>query len=113
MLHCLRKGVKRGLFDIVVCLEEMPSVSRESYIYTQPDIDPVEYINNRERNQSVQLIYNDGSGNDVLLYSAGNFHVKRNTRYTMSFSLSDAINNGGITVTTVDEGEMNESGFQF
>lgn len=104
---------KSALIDIVVCLEEMPSVSGDSYIYTQPDIDPVECINNRECNQSVQLIYNDGSGNDVLLYSASNFHVKRNTRYTMSFSLSDAINNGGITVTTVDEGEMNESGFQF
>ncbi len=102
---------KNGLIDVVVCLESMPSVSEENYIYTQEDIDPVEYINNKERNQTVQLSYTDASGVFTNLYLNTNFVAKRNTRYVMSFSLSDAIRNGGITASAVNEGEMTESDF--
>lgn len=102
---------KNGLIDVVVCLESMPSISEENYIYTQEDIDPVEYINNKERNQTVQLSYTDASGVFTNLYLNTNFVAKRNTRYVMSFSLSDAIRNGGITASTVNEGEMTESDF--
>ena len=104
---------KNGLIDIVVCLESMPSVSEEFYIYSQEDIDPVEYINNKERNQTVQLTYTDTNNTNTILYLNTNFSAKRNTRYIMSFSLSDAIRNGGITASTVNEGEMTESGFPF
>ncbi len=100
-----------ALLDVVVCIELMPSVSEESYIYSQEDIDPIEYIYAKDRYHTVELIYNDGEGNDIVLYSNVSFYVKRNTRYTMSFSLSDAIRNGGITASIVDEGEMNEEDF--
>lgn len=104
---------KSGLIDIVVCLETMPSVSEEFFIYSQDDIDPVEYINNKERNQTVQLAYTDTKGAFTNLYLNTNFAAKRNTRYVMSFSLSDAIRNGGITASTINEGKMTESEFPF
>ena len=106
-------GNKEGQIDIVVCLESMPSVSEESYLWTQQDVDVIEHILNKERNQTVMLTYSDNDGNITNLYMNTNFRAKRNIRYTMSFSLSDAIRNGGITATTVDEGNMTEEGFQF
>lgn len=91
----------------------MPSVSEEVYLWTQDDVDVVGHINNKERNETVMLTYTDVNGSNMYLYMNTNFKAKRNTRYTMSFSLSDAIRNGGIIATTVDEGAMNEEGFQF
>lgn len=104
---------KEGLIDVVVCLESMPSVSEEVYLWTQEGVDVIDHILSKERNQTVMLSYSDNDGNITNLYMNTNFRAKRNTRYTMSFSLSDAIRNGGITATTVDEGNMTEEGFQF
>ena len=104
---------KEGQIDIVVCLESMPSVSEESYLWTQQDVDVIEHILNKERNQTVMLTYSDNDGNITNLYMNTNFRAKRNIRYTMSFSLSDAIRNGCITASIVNEGDMTEAGFQF
>lgn len=102
---------KSALIDIAVCLELMPSISQEMEIFSHDDVDIVQYIMDKDCYHTVELIYNDGSGNDIVLYSNVNFYAKRNTRYVMSFSLSDAIRNGGITASTVNEGEMTESDF--
>ena len=105
---------KEGLIDIVVCLESMPSVTEEVYLWTQEEPNVViDHINSKERNETVMLSYSDNDGNITNLYMNTNFRAKRNTRYTMSFSLSDAIRNGGITASIVNEGNMTEEGFQF
>ena len=62
--------------------------------------------------EGVKIIYSTTSGEDVLLYENNSFTVKPNTRYTLSFSLSDAIANGGITAEVEETQEMNEKEFE-
>ena len=102
-----------AVIDIEVCLESMPSIAEEYYtMYFDENIDIVQYINDKERVQSVKIIYNDGK-DDMILYDNINFLAKRNTRYLLSFSMSDAITNAGIKATVVDEGGMEEKAFPF
>lgn len=102
---------KSAVIDVVVCLELMPSVSQDTALYSQEGVDYEQYIMDKECYHTVQLIYNDGAGSDVVLYNNVSFYSKRNIRYTMSFSLSDAIRNGGISAQTIDEGLMTEVPF--
>ena len=58
----------------------------------------------------VHISYIDEHGDKIALYTKYQFNYKRNTKYTLSFSLSEAIANGGITPEIVDDGEMEEAG---
>lgn len=99
-----------GSIDIVVCKEQMPSF--EFVVRSvRPDENIIDKIYERESRQLVKLIYTDNNGNEATLYINPNFIVQRNTRYIMSFSLSDAIRNGGITPQVINEGDMNNASF--
>lgn len=52
----------------------------------------------------VQIFYNDGTGNNIPLLRR-NIQYERNTLYTLRFSLSDAIANGGITTNIIDDSD--------
>ena len=56
----------------------------------------------------VHISYFDKEGDELKLYTQYQFNYKRNTKYTLSFSLSDAIANGGIAPEIVEENEMAE-----
>lgn len=56
----------------------------------------------------INISYTDKSGTKISLYTKQQFFYKRNTKYTLRFSLSDAISNGGIIPEVVDDGEMEE-----
>ena len=58
----------------------------------------------------VHISYIDENGDKIALYTKYHFNYKRNTKYTLTFSLSEAIANGGITPEIVDEGGMEEAG---
>ncbi len=61
----------------------------------------------------VQIWYDDGDGNRIPLYRKQNFQYDRNVLYTLRFSLSDAIANGGITANIIDDtDEMTEQPFE-
>ena len=104
-----------ALIDVVVCMESFPTSLEDHYDYTQGNIegDLVTYTMNKERLQSIIITYTDPSGNETNLYYNSTYRVKRNTRYIMYFSLSDAIRNGTITTSAIDEGEMVEKNFDF
>lgn len=57
----------------------------------------------------VHISYYDNEGDELKLYTHYQFQYKRNTKYTLSFSLSDAISNGGISPEIVEDSEMEES----
>lgn len=101
-----------GLIDIVVCMENLPTiVDAAPVVYGHPEVDPIQYVmeESNTRKQDVMLVYTDDAGNRTTLYYFENFSVERNTRYIMSFSLSDAVRNGGVQVETVEDGEMVEA----
>lgn len=102
---------KTGSIDIVVCKEQMPSFALMGVV--RPNENIVEKIYEREARELVKLLYNDDNGNEATLYINPNFIVQRNTRYVMSFSLSDAIRNGGISPQVINEGDMNNASFPF
>lgn len=52
---------------------------------------------------TVRIIYDDGEGNQIPLYVKTMFEYERNSLYTLRFSLSDAIANGGITTNIIDD----------
>ena len=74
----------------------------------QDGFDIVQAFLDQNYSQPFTLYYTEGTEDPVVLYSNYEFKVHRNTRYTLSFSLSDTISNGTISATTVDEGDMNE-----
>lgn len=57
----------------------------------------------------VNIKYDDGEGHEMLLYTTSGMLMKRNTRYTLEFSLSDAVANQGIVTNKVDDGEMEDA----
>ena len=57
----------------------------------------------------VHISYYDKNGDELKLYTQYQFHYKRNTKYILSFSLSDAISNGGISPEIVEDSEMEET----
>ena len=56
----------------------------------------------------INISYVDKKGSKISLYTKQQFIYKRNTKYTLRFSLADAISNGGIIPEVVEEGEMEE-----
>lgn len=80
---------------------------------SEEEIKQYEYdITNFGENQ-VYIRYSDGESKDIILYYRFDFKFQRNTNYSLTFSLSDAIANGGISVNLVDEGdEMNNLPFE-
>ena len=57
----------------------------------------------------VNITYFDESGKEMLLFTTSGMLMKRNTRYTLEFSLSDAVANQGIvTHMVIDDGGMEE-----
>lgn len=60
----------------------------------------------------VKIFYYDGE-NQIQLLIRQLFPIERNTLYTLRFSLSDAIANGGITANVIEEGEMKEVQMEF
>lgn len=111
-----------GLIDIVVCPSTMPT-SRLFYTYNSASTSGelveltseelyAKIMESYNSSEGVKIIYSTTSGEDVLLYENNSFTVKPNTRYTLSFSLSDAIANGGITAEVEETQEMNEEEFE-
>lgn len=68
----------------------------------------LENINNEPGGQ-IHIRYYDDEGSSIPVFSKYLFEYKRNTRYTLRFSLSDAIANGGIVPEVTDDGEMTEA----
>lgn len=81
----------------------------EYYGYTPEELESRILDNINYGCTGIHLSYTDKSGTKISLYTKQQFFFKRNTKYTLRFSLSDAISNGGITPEVVDEGEMEES----
>lgn len=120
-----------GVLDVIVQMENMPSCSivrSEENVrnvnYDELAKDVVDNYSNFYREWSggsygnitesvVNIVYVDNGGNEIILYHNQNFGYKRNTKYTLKFSLSDAIRNGGISSTIADEGEMVNEEFPF
>ena len=112
-LYATRNSDNTGLLDYVVCMEYLPSIAWiDNYRYNK-DTDFSVFLENKMNYQGVYLVFKDTDGSEIILYSNPYFTTYRNTRYVMSFSLSDAIRNGGISAEVVDEGEMTESAFPF
>lgn len=111
-IYATRNNDGSGLLDTVVCMEYMPSIEwLGNYRYSGSIEGILDFLKDKMNYQGVSLIYSDSDGSEVTLYNNPYFITTRNTRYTMSFSLSDAIRNGGITAEVVDEGDMTESPF--
>ena len=120
-----------GVLDVVVQMENMPSCSiiraeenvhnvdydeLAKYVVDNYSDFTMEYSGGAYGNtydSVVNITYFDNAGNEVILYRNNYFGYKRNTRYTLKFSLSDAIRNGGISSTIADEGEMANEEFPF
>ncbi len=108
---------KNGLIDVVIGPDHMPCASD----YTQKLGEDYDALLSSEEMyskiefmpESVSIIYKSTSGEEVLLYQNSNFKYEPKTRYILSFSLSDAIANGGITAEVEDNTEMTEKEFAF
>lgn len=114
-------GDGNGTLDIVVETESMLTAADIGmYGQVYPD-DPFcenkqqlnEYLQSRidGGTSSVHITYTTDKGEIINLYNNPYFAYDRNTKYKFSFSLSDAIQNGGITVEIVEDGEMKEEEF--
>ena len=64
-----------------------------------------------EGNTPLCISYTTDDNKEITLYSNTYFSYTRNTKYKLSFSLSDAIANGGITANIVEDEEMGEEEF--
>ena len=105
-----------SVLDIEIETTMMPSVGPEFYqtgLYfdncTEDEINAwiMERVNYGF--DQIHISYYDNEGDELKLYTHYQFQYKRNTKYTLSFSLSDAISNGGISPEIVEDSEMEES----
>ena len=112
-LYATHNSDNTGLLDCIVCMEYLPSIVWiDNYRYvTNKDTDILEFLKDKMNYQGVSLVFKDTDGSEIILYSNPHFTTYRNTRYVMSFSLSNAIRNGGITAEVVNEGEMTDVDF--
>lgn len=114
-------GNGNGALDIVIETESM-LIAADIGMYGQiyPD-DPNcenkeqlnEYIQSRLDGGTTQvhITYTTDKGEIINLYNNLYFAYNRNTKYKFSFSLSDAIQNGGIAAEIVEDGDMKEEDF--
>ena len=105
-----------SVLDIEIETTMMPSVGPEFYqngLYfdncTEDEINAwiMERVNYGF--DQIHISYYDNKGDELKLYTHYQFQYKRNTKYILSFSLSDAISNGGISPEIVEDSEMEES----
>lgn len=89
----------------------MASTTNTLQIEIEPPEIRIPHMNNTDGPlyTTVRILYDDEDGNQIPLYVKDMFQYERNTLYTLRFSLSDAIANGGITTNIVDDsGNMAE-----
>ena len=115
-------GDGNGFLDIVI---ETPGMPNASSIIWEWNYD---YDNNKDVitdstdfSEAIERHINEGNtslcisytkdNKEITLYSNTYFSYTRNTKYKLSFSLSDAIANGGITANIVEDEEMAEKEF--
>ena len=114
-------GNGNGSIDIVIETEIMP-IAGDLNSFCQDYGNPFteenkeifnEYIQKRINESYTQLyiIYTTDKGEEIMLYANQYFRITRNTKYNLSFSLSEAIQNGTIIPDIVDDEEMAEKDF--
>lgn len=115
--HIYPDGSGKGSIDFVVETELMPEASRIISYYEQKvygeDYDLNYYVERAidESTTQVHITYTNDKGEELKLYTNLYFQCNRNTKYKLSFSLDDAVRNGGITPEIVEDGEMIEENF--
>ena len=110
-------GNGHGTLDIVIETESMPEAGAIISKYEQNRYgedcnldDCVEKAINEGTTQ-VHISYINDNGETLKLYTNLYFAYNRNTKYKLSFSLDDAVQNGGISTEVVEDGEMKEENF--
>lgn len=114
--HAYPDGDGNGTLDIVIETEAMPTAANILWAYEQQmygEYDLEYYTNLMLHNGTTQvhISYTNEEGETINLYRNQYFEYTRNTKYTLSFSLSDAIRNGGISAEVVEDNEMGEEEF--
>lgn len=101
-----------GLIDVEVNMNNVPwaAPAVKYYKYKSLEENQKLFISENLKGESledVKIRYTDGDNTSVMLFHK-QIRAIANTRYCMSFSLSDAIRNGSVTASMAEEGEMNE-----
>lgn len=114
--HAYSDGNGRGTLDIIIETETMPTASNIDHYYTNQwyGEGDLEYYTNlmlHNGTTQVHISYLNKKGETIDLYRNMYFEYTRNTKYKLSFSLSDAIRNGGISAEVVKDEEMTEAEF--
>jgi hypothetical protein len=114
--HAYPDGNGNGTLDIVIETDVMPTATNILWAYEQQmygEYDLEHYTNLLLHNNTMQvhISYTNEGGETINLYRNQYFEYTRNTKYTLSFSLSDAIRNGGISAEVVEDNEMGEEEF--
>jgi hypothetical protein len=116
-------GDGNGFLDIVIETPGMPNASsiiwewnhdydnNKDVITDSTDFSEAIERHINEGNTSLCISYTTDDNKEITLYSNTYFSYTRNTKYKLSFSLSDAIANGGITANIVEDEEMGEEEF--
>lgn len=114
--HAYPDGNGNGTLDIVIETDVMPTSANILWAYEQQmygEYDLEYYTNLLLHNNTTQvhISYRNEEGETIELYRNLYFEYTRNTKYKLSFSLSDAIRNGGIAAEVVEDEEMGEEEF--
>lgn len=114
--HAYPDGNGNGTLDIIIETETMPTASNINHYYENQwhGEGDIEYYTNlilHNGTTQVHISYENDEGETIELYQNMYFEYTRNTKYKLSFSLSDAIRNGGISAEVVEDEEMSEEEF--
>ena len=115
-------GDGNGFLDIVIETPEMPDASSIINGWDSPYDNKDDITDSTDFSEAIERHINEGStslcisyttedNKEIILYSNNYFSYTRNTKYKLSFSLSDAIRNGGISAEVVEDNEMGEEEF--
>ncbi len=114
--HAYPDGNGNGTLDIVIETDVMPTAANilgayEKQTYGEYDLEYYTNLMLHNNTTQVHISYTNEEGETINLYRNQYFEYTRNTKYTLSFSLSDAIRNGGISAEVVEDEEMSEGEF--
>ena len=109
-------GNGNGILDIVIETDMMPTAANilgayEKQMYGEYDLEYYTNLMLHNGTTQVHISYTNEEGETIELYRNLYFEYARNTKYKLSFSLSDAIRNGGIAAEVVEDEEMEEEEF--
>ncbi len=114
--HAYPDGNGNGTLDIVIETDAMPTAANilgayEKQMYGEYDLEYYTNLMLHNNTTQVHISYRNEEGETIELYRNMYFEYARNTKYKLSFSLSDAIRNGGISAEVVEDEEMSEEEF--